>query len=345
MYGHEAARRRLAEAVVNQRLPQTLLLEGPAGVGKQRLALWLAQLLVCERPRPGDPCGECQRCTLALKLSHPDIHWFVPFELGARSADAERQVDLAEEALGEIMAARREDSLYEPPGGMAAHPMASVRLLLRRLALTPAMGGARVFILGDAERLRPQTGLETAANALLKALEEPPPRLHFILTAADTAALLPTILSRAVRMRVPRVPDSVVTAFAQERLERDISHDPMVISGAAGCIGRLVAYGSSATGSAAGRRFLDGARRGRVEQLSAALAQPPFEARGAFTELLDGLLEHLRAEARAGESPQATVAAIARVLELRTLARGNVNPQLLAAVLGEAVTTASGERQ
>jgi len=148
-----------------------------------------------------------------------------------------------------------------------------------------------------------------------------------------------------VRLRVPRLPDSVVAAFAQERLERDVNHDPMVISGAGGCIGRLVAYGNSATGSAAGGRFLEGARRGQVEQLSAALAQPPFEARGAFTELLDGLLQHLRAEARAGGDPQAAAAAIGRVLELRALARGNVNPQLLATVLGEAVTTVSGDRR
>lgn len=314
-------------------------------MGKQRLALWLAQRLVCERPDDHEPCGSCHPCTLALRLGHPDIHWFVPLELGARSGDADRQVDAAEEALGEIVAARREEPLYEPPGGMAAHPMASIRLLLRRLALTPVMGGARVFILGDAERLRPQTGLEAAANALLKALEEPPPRVYFILTAADPAALLPTILSRAVRVRIPRLPDSVVAAFAQERLKSDASHHATVTSGAAGCIGRVVAYGSSATGGVAGRRFLEGVRRGEVEQLSAALAQPPFEARGAFTELLDGLLEQLRAEARAGGDTPASVAAIARVLEIRTLARGNVNPQLLAAVLGEELATPRGDRR
>jgi len=66
-----------------------------------------------------------------------------------------------------------------------------------------------------------------------------------------------------------------------------------------------------------------------------ALAQQPFQARGGFTELLDGLLTRLRAEARAGKGTQAVVAAISRVLDARAMAQGNVNPQLLAAVLAE----------
>src|SRR5205807_1537264 len=86
LYGHEGIRNRLVGAIASGRLPQALLLEGPRGVGKQRLGLWLAQALVCERPvngrgrEKGEPCGECQPCRLVLNVSHPDVHWFVPVE-------------------------------------------------------------------------------------------------------------------------------------------------------------------------------------------------------------------------------------------------------------------------
>ena len=58
--------------------------------------------------------------------------------------------------------------------------------------------------------------------------------------------------------------------------------------------------------------------------------------------MLDALLEQLRAEARKGRDPRPVAAAIARVLEARTLARGNVNPQLLAAVLSDGLAAGTG---
>src|SRR5438034_6243950 len=217
LYGHEGIRNRLAGAIASGRLPQSLLLEGPRGVGKQRLALWLAQALVCEDrgKGKGEGCGACQHCKLVLSLSHPDVHWFVPVELSKKGADADKQVELVAEALGDELAARREQPLYEPPSGLASHNIASVRLLLRRLALTPALGQHKVFIVGDAERLVPQIGAEAAANALLKALEEPPADTVIVLTTSAPDALLPTMLSRVVRVRLARNADSIVAVFAQ----------------------------------------------------------------------------------------------------------------------------------
>src|SRR5262249_59311526 len=47
LVGHADARKRLAHAVQATKLPQVLILSGPPGVGKQRLALWLGQLVLC----------------------------------------------------------------------------------------------------------------------------------------------------------------------------------------------------------------------------------------------------------------------------------------------------------
>src|SRR2546426_1379832 len=93
LYGHEGIRSRLVGAIASGRLPQALLFEGPRGVGKQRLALWLAQALVCDRAKgKAEGCGECQHCRLVLKLSHPDVHWFVPVELSKKGRSEERRV-------------------------------------------------------------------------------------------------------------------------------------------------------------------------------------------------------------------------------------------------------------
>src|SRR5213592_3194116 len=153
LYGHEGIRSRLVGAIASGRLPQALLFEGPRGVGKQRLALWLAQALMCERARgkaggeAREGCGECQQCKLVLNLSHPDVHWFVPLEPSKKSGDADKQVDVAEEALATEMAARREQPLYESASGLAIHGIAAIRLLLRRLALKPALGQRKVFVI------------------------------------------------------------------------------------------------------------------------------------------------------------------------------------------------------
>src|SRR5881396_186128 len=336
LYGHEGIRHRLVGAIASGRLPQALLFEGPPGVGKQRLALWLAQALLCEAGK-GEPCGKCQPCKLVLNLSHPDVHWFVPLELSKKGGDADKQVELVEEALGEEMAARRQQPLYEPASGLASHGIAAVRLLLRRLALTPALARRKVFVIGDADRLVPQTGAEAAANALLKALEEPPADATFILTTAAPESLLPTILSRVVRVRVARLADSVVTAFAQHELgvtgQRELAQRVAVVDGR---IGRLLADGNGrARGVEAGERFRRAVEGGPARRYEFALGLQPFQARGGFTEMLDGLLEQLREQARSGGETEKVVEAIARVLEARGLAQGNVNPQLLAAVLAD----------
>jgi DNA polymerase III subunit delta' len=345
LYGHEGTRNRLVGAIASGRLPQALLFEGPRGVGKQRLALWLAQALVCERLGTGEggrgsaasgPCGECRPCRMVLSLSHPDVHWFVPLEPSKKSGDADKQVEVVEDALAAEMAARREQPLYEAPSGLANHGIAAVRLLLRQLALKPALGHRKVFVIGDAERLVPQVGAEAAANALLKALEEPPANTVFVLTATEPEALLPTILSRVVRVRVARLADSIVAAFVQRELgvtgQRAVAQR---VAAADGCIGRVLAEGERQDrGGEAAERFAAAVKAGPVRRYAFALGQQPFQARGGFTEMLDGLLERLREQARSGEETGRVVRAIAQVLEARTLAQGNVNPQLVAAVLG-----------
>src|SRR5512134_3166998 len=107
LVGHADSRSRVSRAVREGRLPQVLLLTGPTGVGKQRLALWIAQLLYCERPAP-EPCGDCRGCRLVLGLGHPDLHWIVPIPR-PKAAEPDKQVEEAAEAIAEVLAERHAD--------------------------------------------------------------------------------------------------------------------------------------------------------------------------------------------------------------------------------------------
>jgi DNA polymerase-3 subunit delta' len=84
-------------------------------------------------------------------------------------------------------------------------------LVLARSAFAPHEGRAKVFIVRRAEELS-----ISAANALLKTLEEPGDRTHFILLTSQPEALLPTILSRTQRVRFAPLPDDVVTQLLVE---------------------------------------------------------------------------------------------------------------------------------
>jgi DNA polymerase-3 subunit delta' len=208
------------------------------------------------------------------------------------------------------------------------------------------MGKWKVFVLGDAERLIPQLGTEVAANALLKALEEPPADSVIILTASDPNALLPTVLSRVVLVRVARLADSDVTAFAQQRLgitnQVDLSQR---VTAAEGSIGKLFATSPGRSGPgfiserAGGIGGVEQAERFLNAPWLFALGQVPFQARGGFTDMLDALASKLRSEVKRGGDTEKLVEAIALVLDARDLAQGNVNPQLLAAVLAEDLQT------
>ncbi len=134
-----------------------------------------------------------------------------------------------------------------------------------------------------------------------------------------------------------------MTAFVQEKLSGTAVALRSGVAAAEGCIGRLVSQSGDESKAAADAAvgFLSAARRRGAPRYATVLGQAPFQARGAFTAMLDALLERLRAEARAGSGDMGrVVAAIARILAARDAAQGNVNPQLLTAVLADDLAAA-----
>lgn len=352
LFGHLPLRARLTAAARDGRLPASLLFQGPRGVGKQRFALWLGQYLLCEQAMPSgasEPCGRCVHCRYAERGQHPDLHWFFPrprLKDGDASPD-EIRADLAE-VITERMAA---GGIWGRSSGMDGIMRASVHALLERASLRPALSSRMVFVVGDAERMVPQSANPEAANAFLKLLEEPPAGATLILTSSEPGALLPTIRSRVVTVRVPPLPHRDVQAFlahpaVASRLGQLSQEEALRRS--RGAPGSLFSNDDQTSAFTIARELLDAALapptpQGRAVRVKATARLGVSSARGAFTEMLDALTELLHARAqqlvRQGLDIDArrTAAAVPFVESAKGRAQGNVSPQLLGHALVDAL--------
>ena len=354
LHGHEALRARLLDAVGRGTLPQSLLLHGEAGIGKQRLALWLAQVLACERDVR--PCGACRHCRMAAELTHPDITWVFPRPRLKDSDPSPDEVknDLIEGAQERLAA----HGLYAAPSGTEGIYVPTIRMVVRGASVTPALATRKVIVIGDAERMVPQEGSDQAANAFLKLLEEPPANTFLILTTSVPGALLPTIRSRVVAVRVAPLTQPEVITWLGEASVTDALKKLNLPAGAperaaiaAGAPGRLLGASASDAAFDLARRFIETAQSGDAERATKlAMSQGSAGARGAFTDLLDAIETELRnlmkQAVRTGDDTLArgTAIAVESIEEAKALAGGNVNPQLIAwallTSLGDALAAA-----
>jgi DNA polymerase-3 subunit delta' len=173
-------------------LPPALLLKGRRGLGKNLLARALAQSALCEATEVlGEACRECAGCKLFEAGTHPDYRELIP--------EAEEEQGPEEEAT---------------PGKKPSQVIriAAVRELADLAGITAHRGRSRVVVISPAEALHP-----SAANALLKILEEPPAGMHFLLVSHEPHRLLKTVLSRCFQLAVnaPSEADAVAWLQAQ----------------------------------------------------------------------------------------------------------------------------------
>jgi DNA polymerase-3 subunit delta' len=176
-------------------LPHALLLHGPRGVGKLELAETIAQLLLCENADLSRrPCGTCEGCRWFTSGNHPDLRRLEPEAL----AKAPPQVE-GEEAGP---ATRTKPSIEIK--------VDQVRDLAAFLNVGSHRGRRRVALVHPAEDMT-----ASAANALLKGLEEPPAGALFVLVTHRPARLLPTIRSRCVAIAVPAPAEAPALAWLE----------------------------------------------------------------------------------------------------------------------------------
>lgn len=191
LIGQDAAEAAFLSAWGSGRLPHGWLLRGPPGVGKATLAYRIARAVLAAPPGAAP-------ASLDLDPDHP-VARRIRAGSEPRLAVLRREVDQKSGKAGKQISAETARALRD-----------------RLFHLTAADGGWRVAIVDAADDLNPQS-----ANALLKTLEEPPPRCLLLLVAHAPARLLPTIRSRCRTLDLaPLGPGALAQAVAQALGER-----------------------------------------------------------------------------------------------------------------------------
>ena len=186
LIGHEWAVDMLKKHVIHGTMRHAYLFAGPPGVGRRTLALRFAQALNCKTPTgPGLPCGQCRDCKQIEAMQHADLH---------------------------ILQAVDDEGKARVGGTLKVDQIREVR---RLLTYRPYQSNYRVALF-----LRFGEANDSAANALLKTLEEAPPYAVLILTADNPEQLLPTIVSRCevLRLRPLRI-EQVQQALEEKGFE------------------------------------------------------------------------------------------------------------------------------
>src|SRR6187401_1079303 len=208
VFGHRRLLALLSRALARDTLPPALLLAGPAGVGKRRVALALARAVNCLEPRATDEferdaCGKCASCRRIERGVHPDV-------------------------------------IVIEPGDMGSIKIEAVRDVVDRAGYRPFEGRRRVVIVDEADAMVP-----AAQNAMLKTLEEPPSASIFLLVSSLPDALLPTVRSRCPRLRFgPLAPGEVAAALVRDHEYSEVEARAAAVD-AEGSVGRALSSKSA----------------------------------------------------------------------------------------------------
>ena len=222
--GHKEIKKKLIASVRENRVSHAQLFAGPEGNGKLALAVAYAQYISCIDRREDDSCGICPSCLKYNKIVHPDLHFVFPVIKTAKltkpvSDDYIKEWRLFltgspyhsfDEWLLLANAENQQASIY-------AHESSEI---IRKLNLKTFESEYKVMIIWMPEKMN-----ITAANKLLKMIEEPPEKTLFVLVSENTEQIINTIRSRTQLFKILKIDnesmfDSVKQKynFAEEKI-------------------------------------------------------------------------------------------------------------------------------
>lgn len=176
---HGSVWKQFQQRLADDRFAPALLLSGAPAIGKNRLALALARLLLCHRPQAGHNCGSCSGCELSAAGSHGDFRWL------------------------------------EPTGDSRVIKIDQVREAVAFANRTAGFGQRKVLVISPADQMN-----TSAANALLKCLEEPSASTFIILVCQRLHGLPATIRSRCQLLQLA-LPDPAASLAWLDQLTHD----------------------------------------------------------------------------------------------------------------------------
>ena len=314
LFGHEAAERLFLEAVNQDRIHHGWLITGPKGIGKATFAWRIAKFLLANNPGDnadggglfGEELPSINYETLSLDEDDPTAR---RVEVGGHGG-----LSLVERSVNENTGKLRNDIVIN-----------DIRKLSGFFSQTASEGGWRVAVIDAADEMN-----VSAANALLKILEEPPEKSILLLVAHSPGRLLPTIKSRCRQLALKPLPDESVRAVLAARFpeigNEDLNAAAVMAAGAPGkaieLIGRagIDLYRELAS-LLVGLPSIDMPRvHALATKLGAAKADGEYRL---FSEMLQSWLQRLirqhvsgeaSADVMAGESEQISrISALARV--------------------------------
>lgn len=193
------------------------LFSGQAGTSTLPMALAYATYLMCPSKTATDSCGKCPNCLRMKKLIHPDVHFFFP-----KSSANESKYD---KVLAEALPRFRSFVAENPYGDLNtwAHfygqenknlliSREDSRAILRNVSMRSVEGGYKILIIWCPEKMN-----VSAANAILKVLEEPPQKTIYLLVSSHYEQLLTTITSRTQLVVVPPNTTDEIAAILSEK--------------------------------------------------------------------------------------------------------------------------------
>jgi DNA polymerase-3 subunit delta' len=216
--GLDDVKQTLVQAAHSGHVAHALLFLGREGYSHLPLALAYAAFLNCLEPLPDDACGKCPSCSKYGKWVHPDLHFVYPTAStkqfsGSQAVSSAFLPDwrtfLRDQPHGELSDWLRHIGADDKQANISKEES---RHIVRSLAMRAFEARYKVMLIWLPELMHP-----AAANAILKILEEPPPKTVFMLVSNNADQLLATILSRTQLVKVPALSDADMARLLRER--------------------------------------------------------------------------------------------------------------------------------